>query len=320
MQNVTFHDHKQPALSFLDAVVEGLSQENKSIPPKFFYDERGSELFDRICEQPEYYPPSVERKMLSELSAEIVSLTGQNRLLIEPGVGSGAKVRLLLNDLKPSAFVPMDISSDYLKTVATQLAAEYPWLPVHAACVDYSHSLPLPDEAPDSPRLVFFPGSSLGNFDRTEAEAFLKMVREIMGEEGMLLIGLDTKKSEYVLNAAYNDAAGVTAEFNKNLLHRMRDELDIEVDPRSFDHHAFYNAAAGRIEMHLVSKRDQLLHLNGCCFELEQGESVHTENSYKYEPEEFFDLASKAGMVKVRHWLAEEGLFGIYLLETAASG
>ncbi|MCG7962051.1 MAG: L-histidine N(alpha)-methyltransferase [Candidatus Thiodiazotropha taylori] len=281
MQNVTFHDHKQQSLSFLDAVVEGLSQENKSIPPKFFYDERGSELFERICEQPEYYPPSVERKMLSELSAEIASLTGQNRLLIEPGVGSGSKVRLLLDDLKPSAFVPMDISFDYLKTVATQLAAEYPWLPVHAACVDYSHSLPLPDEAPDCPRLVFFPGSSLGNFDRTEAEEFLKMVREIMGEEGMLLIGLDTKKSECVLNAAYNDAAGVTAEFNKNLLHRMRDELDIEVDPRSFDHHAFYNAAAGRVEMHLVSKRDQLLRLNGCCFELEQGESVHTENSYK---------------------------------------
>ncbi|MCG8038400.1 MAG: L-histidine N(alpha)-methyltransferase [Candidatus Thiodiazotropha taylori] len=320
MQNVTFHDHKQPALSFLDAVVEGLSQENKSIPPKFFYDERGSELFERICEQPEYYPPSVERKMLSGLSAEIASLTGQNRLLIEPGVGSGSKVRLLLDDLKPSAFVPMDISFDYLKTVAKQLAAEYPWLPVHAACVDYSHSLPLPDEAPDCPRLVFFPGSSLGNFDRTEAEEFLKMVREIMGDEGMLLIGLDTKKSECVLNAAYNDAAGVTAEFNKNLLHRMRDELDIEVDPRSFDHHAFYNAAAGRIEMHLVSKRDQLLRLNGCCFELEQGESVHTENSYKYEPEEFLDLASKAGMVEVRHWLAEEGLFGIYLLEAAASG
>ncbi|RLW70157.1 MAG: L-histidine N(alpha)-methyltransferase [gamma proteobacterium symbiont of Stewartia floridana] len=319
MQNVTFHDHKQPALSFLDAVVEGLSQENKSIPPKFFYDERGSELFERICEQPEYYPPSVERKMLSELSTEIASLTGQNRLLIEPGVGSGSKVRLLLDDLKPSAFVPMDISFDYLKTVATQLAAEYTWLPVHAACVDYSHSLPLPDEAPDCPRLVFFPGSSLGNFDRTEAEAFLRMVREIMGEEGMLLIGLDTKKPEYVLNAAYNDAAGVTAEFNKNLLHRMRDELDIEVDPRSFDHHAFYNAAAGRVEMHLVSKRDQLLRLNGCCFELEQGESVHTENSYKYEPEEFLDLASKAGLVEVRHWLAAEGIFSIYLLETAAS-
>ncbi|MCG7940172.1 MAG: L-histidine N(alpha)-methyltransferase [Candidatus Thiodiazotropha lotti] len=320
MRNVTFHDHKQQALSFLDAVVEGLSQENKSIPPKFFYDERGSELFDRICEQPEYYPPSVERKMLCELSAEIASLTGQNRLLIEPGVGNGAKVRLLLDDLKPSAFVPMDISFDYLKTMATQLAAEYPWLPVHAACVDFSHSLLLPDEAPDSPRLVFFPGSSLGNFDMTEAEAFLKLVREVLGEEGMLLIGLDTKKPEYVLNAAYNDAAGVTAEFNKNLLHRMRDELKIEVDPRSFDHHAFYNAAAGRIEMHLVSKRDQLLHLNGFCFEFEQGESLHTENSYKYEPEEFLDLASKAGMVTVRHWLAEEGLFGIYLLETTALG
>lgn len=316
MQNVTFHDHKPRALSFLDAVVEGLSKQNKSIPPKFFYDERGSELFDRICEQPEYYPPSVEREMLIELASEIAGLTGRGRLLIEPGAGSAAKVRLLLNDLRPSAFVPMDISFDYLKTVAKDLAAEYPWLPVHAACVDFSHSLPIPEAASDGPRLVFFPGSSLGNFDLSEAAEFLKLVREVLGDDGMLLIGVDTKKSEHLLNAAYNDAAGITAEFNKNLLRRMRDELRIEVDPRSFEHHAYYNADAGRIEMHLVSKRDQSLHLNDYCFKFEQGESVHTENSYKYEPEEFLDLACKAGLAKVRHWVAEDGLFAIYLLKT----
>jgi dimethylhistidine N-methyltransferase len=315
MQNVTFHDHKPHSLSFFDAVVEGLSRNNKRISPKFFYDERGSELFDQICEQPEYYPPSVEREMLSQLSKEIATLTGTGRVLIEPGAGNAAKVRLLLNDLRPATFVPMDISFDYLKMVALELAGEYPWLPVHAACVDFSHSLPLPAEIPDAPRLVFFPGSSLGNFDYQEAVEFLSLVRQVLGDDGMLLIGVDTKKPECVLNAAYNDAAGITAEFNINLLHRMRRELNAEVNPKAFEHHAFYNADVGRIEMHLVSKHEQSLRMNGHHFRFEQGESVHTENSYKYKPEEFLNLASDSGLSEVHHWVANDGLFAIYLLK-----
>ena len=315
MENITYHDYKPTTLSFCDAVIDGLSGECKSIPPKFFYDKRGSILFDRICEQPEYYPPSVERKMLSRLTGEIASLAGAGRVLIEPGAGNAAKVRLLLNALRPAAFVPMDISFDYLKSIARELAREYPWLPVHAACVDFTHSLPIPEQTPEGSRLLFFPGSSLGNFDPGEAGDYLSLVRSTVGDSGMLLIGVDTKKSETLLSAAYNDAAGITAEFNLNLLHRMRKELDMDCNPENFKHRAFYNSEAGRIEMHLVSRHKQELRFNGHCFNLEAGESLHTENSYKYTPEEFISMASKSGFRDVRHWVDSDGLFAIYLLE-----
>lgn len=315
MENITYHDYKPETLSFRDAVIDGLSGECKSIPPKFFYDKQGSILFDRICEQPEYYPPSVERKMLARLADEIASLTGTGRVLIEPGAGNATKVRLLLNALRPAAFVPMDISFDYLKSTARELAREYPWLPVHAACVDFTHSLPIPEQAPERPRLLFFPGSSLGNFNPDAAGDYLRLVRNTVGDNGMLLIGVDTKKSESLLNAAYNDAAGITAEFNLNLLHRMRKELDMNCNPENFRHRAFYNSEAGRIEMHLVSRYRQVLRFNGHCFKLEAGESLHTENSYKYTPEEFISMASRSGFRDVRHWVDSDGLFAIYLLE-----
>jgi dimethylhistidine N-methyltransferase len=262
MEKITFHDHKPRGLSLYDAVIKGLSKSDKSIPPKFFYDQRGSELFDRICEQPEYYLPAVECGMLSNLAQEIATLTGKGRVLIEPGAGSASKVRLLLDALRPSAFVPMDISCDYLKSSAVSLATEYTWLPIHAVCVDFTHSLPIPSEVPNGPRLLFFPGSSLGNFSPSEAGEFLCLVRDTVGNEGMILIGVDTKKSERVLNAAYNDAAGLTADFNLNLLQRMKRELDAEVDPDVFQHLAFYNSDKGCIEMHLVSTQEQTLRLN----------------------------------------------------------
>ncbi|PVV27252.1 MAG: L-histidine N(alpha)-methyltransferase, partial [gamma proteobacterium symbiont of Ctena orbiculata] len=295
MENVTFHDHKPQALSLYNAVVTGLSKSDKSIPPKFFYDQRGSELFDRICDQPEYYLPSVECRMLSDLADEIAKLTGKGRALIEPGAGSASKVRLLLDALRPSAFVPMDISFDYLKSSARALAMEYPWLPIHAACVDFTHSLPIPKEVPNGPRLLFFPGSSLGNFNPGEAGEFLRLVHDTVGEEGMMLIGVDTKKSEQVLHAAYNDAAGLTADFNLNLLQRMQQELNADIDPGVFEHLAFYNGEEGRIEMHLVSTQQQTLRLNGHRFEFEEGETVHTENSYKYSPTECINMVIDNG-------------------------
>lgn len=315
MKQISYYDHKPESLSFHDAVVEGLSRERKSIPPKFFYDERGSTLFDKICEQPEYYPPSVERRMLSKLASEMASLTGTGRVLIEPGAGSAAKVRLLLDALKPSAFIPMDISFEYLKSAAKDLADSYPWLPVHAVCVDFTHSLPIPECAPDGPRLLFFPGSSLGNFHPEEAAGFLERVHEAVGRDGMLLIGIDTKKSESLLNAAYNDAAGVTAEFNLNLVHRMQRELRAKCDPQMFKHRAFYNSEAGRIEMHLVSRQAQEVNVNGRRFFLKKGESLHTENSYKYTPEEFISLATGCGFRPVRHWLDSNGYFAVYLFK-----
>ncbi|MES9944581.1 MAG: L-histidine N(alpha)-methyltransferase [Candidatus Thiodiazotropha sp.] len=317
MENVTFHDHKPQALSLYNAVVTGLSKSDKSIPPKFFYDQRGSELFDRICDQPEYYLPSVECRMLSDLADEIAKLTGKGRALIEPGAGSASKVRLLLDALRPSAFVPMDISFDYLKSSARALAMEYPWLPIHAACVDFTHSLPIPKEVPNGPRLLFFPGSSLGNFNPGEAGEFLRLVHDTVGEEGMMLIGVDTKKSEQVLHAAYNDAAGLTADFNLNLLQRMQQELNADIDPGVFEHLAFYNGEEGRIEMHLVSTQQQTLRLNGHRFEFEEGETLHTENSYKYSPTEFINMVTDNGFKEVRHWVDDDGLFAIYLVAVA---
>jgi dimethylhistidine N-methyltransferase len=316
MENVTFYDHKPAALSLYDAVVQGLSQPVKSIPPKFFYDERGSELFDQICQQPEYYLPTVERRMLAHFAEEIAELAGRGCVVIEPGAGSADKIRLLLDVLRPTAFVPMDISFDYLKSSAMALAQEYPWLPIRAACVDFTHSLPVPDDVPEGRRLLFFPGSSLGNFNHSEAGGFLRMVHHILGSDGMLLVGVDTKKSKGLLNAAYNDAAGLTAAFNRNLLHRMRDELNVDLDPDSFEHKAFYNSEKGRIEMHLISTRQHTLRLNGHHFEFEKGEQLHTENSYKYAPDEFIGLAAENGFEAVRHWVDEDGLFAIYLLTT----
>ena len=314
-KTLSFHNYKPETVSLQVAVVDGLSRVMKSIPPKYFYDERGSKLFDEICRQAEYYPPTVELKLIEQNAAEIAQLTGQGRVLIEPGAGSAHKIRLLLDVLKPSAFIPMDISFDYLKSVSMTLAEEYPWLPIHAACVDFTHSLPVPEEAPEGKRLVFFPGSSIGNFDHTEAGVFLAMVHDALGQGGMLLIGVDTRKDEQVLNAAYNDKAGITAEFNLNLLHRMRDELGMSIDLDSFSHKAFYNAQEGRIEMHLVSKKDQTLELNDSRFGFTEGESIHTENSYKYSPAEFLSLAKNSGFNRVRQWLDKERLFAVYLFE-----
>ncbi len=312
----TFHDHKPKTLSLQDAVIQGFSGKYKSIPPKFFYDERGSALFAAICEQPEYYPPDIEQSMLSRLAEEIAQLTGTGRVIFEPGAGAATKIQLLLPALKPLAYVPMDISCEFLKAAAEALVEEFPWLPVHAACVDFTHSLPIPETAPAGPRLAFFPGSSIGNFTPGEAREFLALVSDRIGRDGMLLIGVDTKKDPAILHAAYNDAAGITAAFNLNLLQRMRNEAGVECAPENFEHRAFYNRELGRIEMHLVSRCRQTLRLNGYCFELGEGETVHTENSYKYAPEEFIALSADAGLDLRHYWLGEQGLFALYLLQS----
>jgi dimethylhistidine N-methyltransferase len=315
MHKLTFHDYQPRLQSFYDAVVEGLSCRQKSIPPKFFYDEQGSRLFDCICQQPEYYPPAVESRMLSRIATEVASLTGTGRVLIEPGVGSASKVRFLIDALRPSAFVAMDISFDYLKAVVEKMALEYRWLSLHAVHVDFTHALPVPREVGGTKRLVFFPGSSLGNFDPDEAVEFLKLIRETVRGDGMLLIGVDTKKETSLLNAAYNDTAGMTARFNVNLLHRMRRELNADINPNAFEHRAFYNAKEGRIEMHLVSRITQQLRINDYDFHIGYGESLHTENSYKYTPAEFLELAHESRFSSIRHWIDDAGLFAIYLLK-----
>ena len=313
---IRFYDHKPKSVSLYEAVIDGFSRPNKSLPPKFFYDERGSYLFDQICDQPEYYLPDIERNLLIRHRHHIADLIGKGRVVIEPGAGSLTKIRLLLEQLEPDAFVPMDISGRYLQAACRDLAEDYPELDIHGVCVDFTHSMPLPDMISDAPRLAFFPGSSLGNFHQHEASQFLSMIRKTIGKDGMLLIGVDTKKPADILNAAYNDAAGITAEFNLNLLHRILNELEADLDVNNFDHHAFYNQNKGRIEMHLVSQREQRVRVGEHDFHFKSGESVHTECSYKYSPDEFISLAAEAGMEPVHYWLAEDQLFGMYLLRS----
>lgn len=316
-ERVTFYDQSPEELSLYDAVVTGLSLSRKTIPPKFFYDEKGSKLFDAICQQPEYYLPNIERTLLMRCTEEIAQLAGLGRVIIEPGAGNLEKVRLLLDVLQPSAYVPMDISFDYLQQAAQTLANAFPWLPIHAACVDFSHSMPLPEHVPEGSRLAFFPGSSLGNFHPYEAIDFLMLIKNTVGPDGMLLIGVDTKKPTPILDAAYNDAAGFTAAFNLNLLHRIQRELGAECDPASFNHHAFYDPCTGRVEMHLVSEYAQEMRVNEHCFNFESGETVHTECSYKYAPEEFVSIAAQAGFSLKKYWLADDSMFAIYLLKVA---
>ena len=234
-------------------VLDGLSAEPRAIPPKFFYDERGSELFDQICELPEYYQTRTETEILQRALPELAELIGAECLLVELGSGASKKVRLLLEQLRPSAYVGVDISKEFLLTSTQALARDYPWLEVHAACVDFSAGLEIPHGDLSAHKVGFFPGSSIGNFDPDDAVRLMADVGDMVGRDGHFLIGVDLKKPVGVLNAAYNDAVGVTAAFNLNLLRRIRSELDTDLDPDTFEHYAFYSPLPGRIEMHPVS-------------------------------------------------------------------
>jgi dimethylhistidine N-methyltransferase len=313
-QHTFTHDLHPPPIDFAQAMVAGLAASPKAIAPKYFYDARGSALFEEICDQPEYYPPDAEREIFAAHGAEIAAALGDGVVLLEPGAGSAIKVRWLLEHLRPSAYVPIDISHEHLKLAVAELAVDYPWLRINAAVADYTHSLPVPEAAPDGPRAAFFPGSSLGNFEPADAAVFLRLVRDTVGRNGHLLIGVDRKKDGMVLDAAYNDAAGVTARFNLNLLQRANAELGADFDLDAFSHHAFYNAELGRIEMHLVSRRPQEVKINGNAFRFAAGESVHTENSYKYSPAAFTALAGRAGFRCRAQWADAREYFGVYLL------
>lgn len=318
---VLFYDRNPAQQALAQAVCEGLAGARRAIPPKYFYDTRGSELFEQICDQPEYYVPDAEREILTRHAGELSELIGPGCLLIEPGAGASRKVRLFLERLRPSAYVPMDISGDFLLDSARALATEYPWLEIHAACLDYVHHLEVPDGLSDHHRVAFFPGSSLGNFEPDEAVAFLSRVAEAVGEGGGLLIGIDTKKDKAVLDAAYNDRQGVTAAFNRNLLVRINRELGADFEPERFEHRAFYNEAAGRVEMHLVSRCAQRVGIGGQIFEFAAGEGIHTESSYKYTPQEFRALALRAGFAPLSCWMDSQSLFSVhYLVHDGARG
>ena len=309
---VQFYDHHPKPANFYKEVIDGLRRDPRAIPPKFFYDERGSHLFDAICQTAEYYPTRTEIRILRDNAAEIAQLFGAGCLLVEPGSGNSAKVRVLLDDLRPCAYMPMDISRDYLLAAAENLCADYPWLQVHAACTDFTKPMQLPYCPKGARRVAFFPGSSIGNFEPTQAVGFLGNIARMVGPRGGLLVGVDLKKDPERLNAAYNDAQGITAAFNLNLLARVNRELDADFDLDAFTHHAFYNEALGRIEMHLISRGAQRVRIDGERFDFLPGQGIHTESSYKYHIEEFQALAREAGFAPVRVWTDAERLFSVH--------
>ena len=319
-QPVRFHDAHPGIADLRQEVLAGLAARPRAIPAKFFYDERGSGLFDQICELPEYYQTRTEMAILRDALPELLDHIGKECTLIELGSGASKKVRLLLEALRPSGYVGVDISKEFLLTSTHTLAHDYPWLEVHAVCVDFSSGLEIPYCDDAAHNVAFFPGSSIGNFDPDDAVDLLSDIGMMVGQGGHLLIGVDLKKSVARLNAAYNDSAGVTAAFNLNLLQRIRNELDSDIDPENFEHYAFYNPGAGRIEMHLISRVSQIVHVDGKRFAFEVGESLHTENSYKYTVAEFDGLANRAGFRRQALWLDDEGLFSVHLLRFGSRG
>ena len=311
-----FHDLHPDTENFRADVLQGLAQRRKALAPKYFYDARGSELFEAICELPEYYPTRTELTMMQAHAPAMARLMGPQCLLIEYGAGSGRKTRVLIEALAPAAYVAIDISRTALQQCAAELAAAYPAVKVAAVCADYSRPLDLPriDGVQQQRHVIYFPGSTIGNFTRPDALGFLRHAHALAGTGGAMLVGVDLKKDPLLLHAAYNDAQGVTAAFNLNLLARINRELDGDFDLAAFEHHAFYDAHEGRIEMHLRSLRDQTVRVAGHTFAFRQGETMHTENSCKYSVDEFQQLALAAGFAPAQHWVDAEQLFSIHYL------
>ena len=297
--------------SFRREALLGLRQPHKRLPCKFFYDEIGSRLFDRICDLPEYYLTRTELSIMRRHAQAMARLIGPECQVIEYGSGSSVKSRLLLDALaSPAGYVPVDISGKHLAAAAARLAAAYPHVEVLPVCADYSESFDVPESTrPARRRVAYFPGSTIGNFEPRGAVHFLQQIARTLGPDGGLLIGVDLKKDPARIHAAYNDAAGVTAEFNLNLLARMNRELGCDFDLGRFRHYALYHPVAGRIEMHLVSAADQLAHLDGAEISIGDGESIHTENSYKYTPREFERLAAAADFVPAARWTDDRNWF-----------
>jgi dimethylhistidine N-methyltransferase len=298
-------------------VLSGLAASPKRLVPKYFYDRTGSLLFDAICELPEYYLTRAELSIVHARSEEIVAGWGDRVRVVEPGAGSGTKTRLLLRALGPKRcveYVPVDISREHLAHAASEIRAEIPWLRVSAVCADFAATLPIGASDEASRTIVYFPGSTIGNFDPPEAERLLARFRRVAGEGGAVILGVDLKKDPNALHAAYNDAQGVTAAFNKNLLVRINRELDADFAIDAFAHYAFYDPIRGRMEMHLVSARRQDVTVGGRRFRFAEGESIHTECSYKYDLPQVERLARAAGLDLTDAWLDDERRFAVLSL------
>jgi dimethylhistidine N-methyltransferase len=300
--------------AFAADVIDGLSQGAKRLPPKHFYDAAGSELFEQITRLPEYYPTRTELGILRERGGEICSMIGHGAALVEFGAGSTTKVRLLLERCKFAAYVPVDISGDFLNAQAHALRKDFPALKVFPVTADFTAPFALPPAAKAMAKVGFFPGSTIGNFEPDEARDFLRSARAILGEGAQMIVGVDLEKDERVLHAAYDDAAGVTARFNLNVLVRINDELGGNFDLSAFTHRAVYNRARHRIEMHLVSRKAQTVRILGRSFAFRAGESIHTESSYKYSLERFTSLARDSGWKPKASWTDAKRMFSVHAL------
>lgn len=313
----------QPELSpassdFAADVIAGLAARPKHLAPKYFYDEQGSELFEAITALPEYYPTRTEIAILRDNAAAIAGLCPDDAALIEFGTGSTAKARIILEAApKVAAYVPVDISAGFLAREAAQLGRDLPGLRIEPVAADFTQAFDLPADVRDRRRVGFFPGSTIGNFEPHEAARFLRHAAQLLGGDASLIIGVDLVKDVDVLRAAYNDAAGVTAAFNLNILRRINRELGADIDLDAFRHCAFYNRDRHRIEMHLASRTNQKIRVCGHAFEFRRGETIHTENSYKYTPELFQALAAGAGWRTAGMWTDANRYFSVHALTRA---
>jgi dimethylhistidine N-methyltransferase len=307
--------------SFLAETIAGLSQSPRRLPCKFFYDERGAQLFQKICNLREYYITRTELQILRLHGAEMADVLGENIELIGLGTGAGTKTKILLEELRhPAVYIPIDISNEQLKKSTRRFRQMFPKLEILPIATDYLEpfELPLPRK-PSSRSVVYFPGSTIGNFEPNGATKFLRRLIDLCGQDGGLLIGVDLQKDKGIIEAAYNDSLGVTAQFNLNLLEHANRELGADFDLNNWRHSAVYNSDEGRIEMYLISESDQRVHLEGRPFDFEAGEKILTEYSYKHTPEGFAALAHKAGFEFKKIWTDDAGLFGVFYFVVANS-
>lgn len=318
-QRLALHDFEPSTETFLEDVLTGLAREPKRLSSKYFYDERGSALFDEICELDEYYLTRTELAIMREHAGAMAERIGPQAMLIEYGSGSGIKTRLLLDVLpSPACYVPVDISREHMAQSAAELNQLYPELEVLPVCADFTEPFDLP-RCQASPRrqVVYFPGSTLGNFSPSAARQLLASMVKLVGPGGGLLLGIDLQKEPALLEAAYNDSLGITAEFNRNLLRRIRNELGGELDLEGFQHTSFYNSAAGRIESYLESRREQTIRLDGQEFTLAAGERIGTEYSHKYDLDQFRQVAAEVGLQYEEVWTDPRRWFAVLLLKVA---
>ena len=319
MNGVSLHDLAPNQAASLEEVLRGLRSPQKELPCKLFYDELGSDLFEQITQLDEYYPTRAEARIMREAGAEIAALLGPNVLLIEYGSGSSTKTRILLDHLeRPAGYVPIDISREQLQRSADKLADAYPRLRVEPVCADYTAPFELPDFFGQSVRRVaYYPGSTIGNFVPEDARRFLARIADVCGPDGGLLIGVDLKKDPLMLHRAYNDVLGITAAFNLNILRRLNRELGADFALDQFRHYAFYNPVFARVEMHLVSLTEQVVHVGKVRIRFDRGESIWTEGSYKYNVHEFAQLAAAAGWRVKQVWTDDRMLFSVHYLAVA---